>query len=354
METRYALWGTENEKNQVFIALELIKSQFKVLIRIIPKSAISMETADSIISSWCKGGEFTFPEETKELNRPLNEESMLPEDLRVDKNKSGKIRVLQNEWALLLLTEKLFESIVEEIKVLSEKVNLAEIYDKTHFDEAKNLWERILDHAKERNIGREKIDELKIQLNTLFDTLKKRRNEEAKKQLEQGIVIAEEVQSKLDLVLKDIESGKNWKEITEQLKELRTFIIKLPLKKTQKENFHKKIDELFETLRNRKTVRETKVNEKRINDLNEIVRKLEGSLHADQKELDFQLKRVNDKNVNQLEAQLRAAKIKMLQEKVDSKKEKLDDVLNTLKSLMPKHSEPAESKDDKESNMVDK
>jgi hypothetical protein len=63
---------------------------------------------------------------------------------------------------------------------------------------------------------------------------------------------------------------------------------------------------------------------------------LEGSVAYDKRDLDYQLKRTNDKNVNQLEAQLRSAKIKMLEEKLASKVEKLNDMKRTLQELTSK------------------
>jgi hypothetical protein len=258
----------------------------------------------------------------------------LPADIRVDK--TGQIRVLQNEWAYLLLTEKLVESIVDEIKDLNIKTQSASTYSKDDFDSAKSIWERILDHGKERNISKEKIDEMKKDINEIFDRLKGLRTEENKRYADTSDAIYTELKASIEQAQKDINDFKPAKELFDTLKELRSNINKLSLRKPQREELHTALDQCFDTLKNRGQQRDNARNDKRIKDLSDIINKLEGSVAYDKRDLDYQLKRTNDKNVNQLEAQLRSAKIKMLEEKVASKVEKLNDMKRTLQELTGK------------------
>lgn len=334
MEDRFVTWGTEGGDKKVLIALQLQKQLYKVSVFLFDTTIANKEFADKMMQEWSKGKELAFPEGFRQLDRPLSEDSLLPDDIRVEN--TGRIRQLQNEWAYLLLTEKLVESIVDEIRDLKEKAIDSLQYSKEYFDSAKTLWERILEHGKEKNISREKIDELKAEINIIFDRLKDLRNTETKKYSEQAENIYHELKDQIANTKKLIEEMKPAKELLDGMKELRSNVNKLTLRKPQREELHKFLDECFDLLHNRKNVREHARNDKRIKDLTEIIDKMEKSLQYDKKELDFQLKRMNDKNVNQLESQLRNAKIKMLEEKVSSKEEKLADVKRTLEEIQGK------------------
>ena len=139
MEIRFVTWGTHKESKKVLIALELKKENYKVNIYTFDESIANKEFQDKMMTVWTKGGTVDFPEGMVQIERPLSEDSLLPDDLRVEK--TGKIRNLQNEWAYLLLTEKLVESIVEEIKDIKQKVFDSTVYIKDAFEQTKNIWE---------------------------------------------------------------------------------------------------------------------------------------------------------------------------------------------------------------------
>ncbi len=335
MEERFVTWGTFKEKQKVLIALELKKENYKVNIFTFDEAIANKKFVDELMGTWTKGADLTFPEGTIKIERPLSEDSLLPDDLRVEK--TGKIRNLQNEWAYLLLTEKLVESIVEEIKDLKEKVFSSAVYIKDTFEQTKSIWEKILEHRRERNINNDKVNELKAEVNAIFDHLKELRKEENKKFGDQAELISNTLKSKIAETIENINKNGSAKDLFEQLKELRTDINKLSLRKPSREDLHKYLDEAFDLLKNRRNIRDSKVNDKRIHDLTDIIAKLEKSLDFDKKDLDFNKRKTSDRNVNQLEAKLREAKIKMLEEKVNSKAEKLLDVKNTLQEVLDKN-----------------
>lgn len=331
MKDRFVTWSSSKEKKRKLLALQLDKSAFKVDIYVFEEADIDKEFAEKLEKEWAKGKDLVFPEAHTKIVRPLSEDSLLPDDIKVDE--TGKIRNLQNEWAYLLLTEKLVESIVDELSDIKEKVNTFTAYSKDVFEQTKSLWERILEHRREKNIGQDKVDELKEEVNTIFEKLKSLRAEENKKFGEQAETIYTELKSNIEQTIQSIQNNGSAKELFEKLKEHRNNVIKLTLRKPSREELHKYLDDAFDLLKNRRSDRENKHNEKRIHDLTEIIQKLEKSQEYDKKDLDYQIKKRNDKNVNQLESKLREAKITMLEEKIASKEEKLADVRNTLASL---------------------
>ncbi len=331
MKERFVTKSSAKEGKRQLLALQLDKAGFKVDIYFFDEKDVDKEFAEKLEKEWAKGKELAFPENHKLITRPLSEDSLLPDDIKVDE--TGKIRNLQNEWAYLLLTEKLVESIVDELKDIKEKVNTFTAYSKDAFEQTKALWERILDHRREKNIGQDKVDELKEEVNAVFDKLKELRSDENKKYGEQAETIYTELKTVIQQITDGIKKNQPAKELFEQLKEQRNNVIKLTLRKPSREELHKDLDEAFDLLKNRRNERETKHNDKRIHDLTEIINKLEKSQDYDKKDLEYQIRKRDDRNVNQLEAKLREAKITMLEEKIASKEEKLVDVKNTLASL---------------------
>lgn len=331
MNERFVTWSSGKVKKRQLLALQLDKSAFKVDIFVFDESDIDKEFIEKMEKEWAKGKTVVFPEKHIVIARPLSEDSLLPDELKVDE--TGKIRNLQNEWAYLLLTEKLVESIVDELQEIKEKVNTFTSYSKDVFEQTKTLWERILDHRKEKNIGQSKVDELKEEVNAVFEKLKSLRADENKKYGEQADTIYTELKANIEAALEAIKSNGSAKELFERLKEQRNNVIKLTLRKPSREELHKLLDEAFDLLKNRRNDREVKHNEKRIHDLTEIINKMVKSQEYDKKDLQYQIVKRNDKNVNQLESKLREAKITMLEEKIASKEEKLADVRNTLASL---------------------
>ncbi len=68
--------------------------------------------------------------------------------------------------------------------------------------------------------------------------------------------------------------------------------------------------------------------ERRLGGLMEAVKRMEGSIRRDEDELNFQRKKINSSE-GQLEAQIRTAKIKMIEERLASKREKLAEMEKT-------------------------
>lgn len=331
MKERFVIRSSSKEKNRKLLALQLDKTGYKVDIYMFDDATVNKEFAEKLEKEWAKGAALEFTEAHTHISRPLSEDSLLPDDIRVDE--TSKIRMIQNEWAYLLLTEKVVESIVNDLQDLKDKLSTFTSFSKDVFEQTKSLWDRILEHRRDKNISQDKVDELKKEVDSIFERLKELRADENKKFGEQAEAIYTELKSGIEKSFEEIKNNKPAKELFEILKEQRSHVLKLSLRKHNREELHKLLDEAFDLLKNRRSERENRVNEKRINDLKEIIQKMEKSQEYDKKDLEYHIKKRNDRNVNQLEAKLREAKIAMLEDKIASKEEKLQDVRNTLASI---------------------
>ena len=171
--------------------------------------------------------------------------------------------------------------------------------------------------------------------NHLFDKLK-----EYKKSVEDEF----ETQSKkhfdtfrdeLTNIEDKIEKGLGTTPLFEDLKKIQSKIKDIRFTKENRNELWKKIDEAFKKLKERRGSHSQQNNSNnlarlkaRYEGLMGAIKKMQNSIDFDQRELDFQVKKVADSD-GQLESQLRQAKIRMIEERLKSKNEKMDDMLKT-------------------------
>ena len=139
-----------------------------------------------------------------------------------------------------------------------------------------------------------------------------------------------------------IEQGLGLNPLFEDLKRLQGKIKNIRFTKEDRKEMWDKIDAAFKSIKEKKGS-QTEANashasmriHKRYEGLIAAINKMQKSVQIDQKELDFQNKKVEDSD-GQLESQLRKAKIRMIEERISSKQEKLDDMLKTKTDLESK------------------
>ena len=146
---------------------------------------------------------------------------------------------------------------------------------------------------------------------------------------------------KLDDIEERISKGLGLQPIFNELKNLQSQFRDTDLTRRDRNKIWKKLDGAF------KKVKEKKYGEKqgdgsalsrvqrRYDGLLSAIQKMETSIGRDKKEIDFQNKRINNTD-GQLEAQLRQAKLAMIEERIKSKEEKLREMMKTKAELEKK------------------
>ncbi|MBK7958148.1 MAG: hypothetical protein IPK03_08495 [Bacteroidetes bacterium] len=218
---RYTTWATNERDEKILIALQLDTANFKIILYTFEESAITKDFVNKMLNEWTKGEAVEFPEGTVGKDLELSDDALLPENIKVE-GKTGAIRQLQNEWSYVLLTTKLWESFNIELDEIKQKARELKEYSHELFDQCKTYWERALEYRKENDLSQERINQIKEEINNVFDHLKFLRQNAAKERDEVTEKFKAEINEALAAVAKTLESSNiHFKNVMEELKEYR-------------------------------------------------------------------------------------------------------------------------------------
>lgn len=338
MKTKIVLWGANEADEKLLIGIELVDKENKVLIHKIPEAAATEEVYKMMMDSWRDGKEMTWPVEKEEIIRELSvAEGLLPDDIKVER--TDVISRAKAEWHFVVLSSKLYEMYNGEVEDFKDKVEQLIDFDNTLWEELKSFWNKVQNQVQDKNLFREHAGKLRSKTNELFDTmkaLKKTADTEFKKKSK---AVTQEFREKLAVIDEKIEKGLGFKPIFEELKKLQGKVKDAAFTRDDRNAIWKKIDKSFKTIKEKRFGEGGSSNnnaksrlEGRYNGLISAINRMEGSIRKDVQEKNFQNKRINTTD-GQLEAQIRQAKLVMIDERINSKQVKLDDMLKTKKEL---------------------
>ncbi|MCU0328101.1 MAG: hypothetical protein MUE53_03850 [Chitinophagales bacterium] len=329
-KTRYVTWATTKKEEKVFITLELFIDTMKIEVVTYDAKLIDKTMEDKFIKSWTVYEAIDLPKPNETLFTSFTDPSILPEHIKVDDN-AGAIRILQNEWSFLIINSKILEEYITRLNELKAKVKELNEYNNDVFLEAKEFWDNILEMSKSKEISKEKVNEIKNEIDEVFSKLKDLK-ENLQKEKE---ALTESYKLKVDSALKDINAKLQkdnvlFKSLIDELKLLSNDLKNQNLIREVKQQLNSEIDEAFQAVKNK---REEVLGQPqdRSSKNQDFIEKLRKSLEYDLKDLAFNEKRVDDARVSQLELQLREAKIKVIKDKIESKQKKLEELENKLK-----------------------
>jgi hypothetical protein len=334
MKNKVVVWGTNAENEKVLIALELQADANKVILYTFPEALAPEEFVNKMMSDWRDGKPVEFPEGHTTLERELSvTESLLPDDLKVERG--DLIQRAQTEWHFAVLSAKLHMVYQQELAEFKEKVQALSAYDNKVWDSLKAFWDKVQGQSRERNLFREHADNLRDNINALFDDLKKMRSQVQSEFMESSKGVYEEFNKALD----DIESriaagGAKLNSVFEDLKQMQRRYRDARMSNEHRNQLWDRLDGAFKKAKERKfgpSANEGSISdrhESRMKGLNDAIKRMEESVRRDEEDLKFQQQKVNTTE-GQLEAQIRMAKIKMIEERLSSKREKLAEMHQT-------------------------
>lgn len=341
MRRKLVLWGTNEKDEKILVALELLENENVVNIFTFPEKIATEEFYKQMSEQWKNDVDIEFPEGFSKIERKLSvSDSLLPDEIRVER--PDLITRAQAEWHFVVLSSKLYGLYKSELEEFKDKVETLTDYDNKIWEELKNFWNKVQHQVNDRNLFREHAASLRERTNGLFDKLK-----QLKKSLESEFetkskTYLDDFSKELNEIEGKIDQGLGLSPLFEDLKRLQYKIKNIHFTKDDRKEIWDKIDGAFKIIKEKRGSQyEANVSQgtarlqKRYEGLIGAIQKMQKSIQIDQKDLDFQTKRVEDSD-GQLESQLRQAKIRMIEERIHSKKEKFDDMLKTKSDLESK------------------
>jgi hypothetical protein len=339
MKNKIVIWGTNEADEKVLIALELQPEASRVMLYTFTEEMASEEFVSKMMSEWRDGKEVEFPQGHTAAERELSvTESLLPDGLKVGQG-GDLIQRAQTEWHFVVLSTKLHQVYKQELEEFKEKVAQLGTYDNKLWDGLKSFWDKVQRQSSERTLFREHANHLRDNINLLFEDLKVMRKKVQGEFMEASAGVASDFNKALD----DIEAriaagGSKLGSVFEELKQMQRRYREARMSNEHRNQIWDRLDKAFKKAKERKFGPEANAgsvvdhHERRLSGLAEALKRMEDSVRRDDEELEFQGKKV-DRSEGQLEAQIRMAKIKMIEERVVSKRAKIEDMRRTIQDI---------------------
>lgn len=340
MKKRMALWGKNASEEKVLITFELLEKENQIKNLIFSESAITETIFKAIDQEWTRAKEVALPESIAEITSDLKiTEGMVPEGYTVEKD--DIIKRAQTEWHFVVLSSKLSTAFYDELEDIKEKVESLTGYDRKEWNRLSDFWKKVQDRIHNRDLLREHGNKLKGDVNDLFSKLKGMRSEFEKEFKEQSSEAQSFFMDKLNSIEERVGKDARLQGLFDELKDLQRKFKDAKLTKGHRSQIWKKLDSAFKVVKEKKFGDKGGNNnaleriERRYQGLMGALNKMKSSVGRDEAEMNFQSKRA-DNSDGQLEQQIRQAKIAMIEERLNSKKVKLDDMLKTKADLEKK------------------
>jgi len=334
------MWGTNAKDEKVLIALGLRAADNVVDLFVFPFDTTSEEFYNLMLNEWRENHEVSFPEGYTHIVRPLTAaDSLLPDDLRVERG--DVIQRAQTEWHFVVLSYKLYETFRQDLEAVREKINSAKQYSNHYWEEMKGHWEKVQKHIFDKTLLREHGQQLREMTNDLFTALKDMRKRMDSEADQVSREVATKFHERLEAIEEKIKAGAGLQPLFNDLKQIQQEFSKANLSRGDRNKLWKRIDAAFKSAKERKFGdgkaggRDHSASDRlgrRLEGLLSAIDKMEKSIKRDEKDRHFQDDRIANTE-GQLEAQIRMAKLKMIEERMTSKQEKLAEMLKTKAEL---------------------
>lgn len=340
MKKKIVLWGTNEKEEKLLLGIELLDKENKVKIYSFPEESATEAFYNQMMNLWRSGNKVIFPEKHDVIERELSvTDNLLPDEIRVER--TDIINRAKTEWHFVVLSSKLHQTYLNEVEDFKEKIAKLDAFDSGMWEEMKAFWSKVQNQSREKNLFREHADELRNHTNALFESLKS-----LKKKLDDefGKISKDKVaqfMTTLANIEDRIEKGLGLQPIFNELKNVQADFKNTEFTRGDRSKVWKKLDGAFKKVKEKKFGSSgpaksglERVN-RRFSGLLSAIDKMQSSIQRDRNDLKFQNKRIETTD-GQLEMQIRQAKTKMIEERINSKDAKLQEMLKTKADLEKK------------------
>ncbi|MDX1941618.1 MAG: hypothetical protein SFU99_13755, partial [Saprospiraceae bacterium] len=350
MKTKLVLWGTNAQNERLLIALELMPEENKVKAFTFPEQIATEEFSQLMLKEWRDGNAVEFPDGFSVEERELTlSGSILPDGVKAERE--DIVQRAQTEWHFIVLSSRLYHTYHSELSEFKDRIEKALRFESSLWDELKGFWDKVQVQVRDRNLFREHADALRDRTNELFTSLKELRgklDEEFERLSKDNF---ERFNQMLADVEKKVSDGLRLQPLFDDLKEMQRKFREAKLTKDHRTKIWDRLDNAFKVIKEKRfgtsstpttgatgapgTGDDRSPGERlsrRYEGLMSAIDKMEKSIKRDEDDLDFQKRKVASTD-GQLEAQIRQAKILMIEERIRSKREKLGEMTQTREEL---------------------
>lgn len=333
------MWGQNDKGEKVLIAMALRAADNIVDVYTFPFESTSEDFYNLMLNEWRESHDVPFPETYTHTELPLTVTgSILPEGYSVERN--DVIQRAQSEWHFVVLSDKLYRSFLSELEDFRQGIDRMTEYQQKWWDQMKQIWERIQKNIFDKTLLRDHGQQLRDMTNDIFALLKEKRqsldNEKAKLSSE----VATAISSKLDEIEEKINKGMGLKPLFNDLKKIQDDFKTGALNRNDRTKLWKRLDQAFKIVKEKRGIDKDKGGDgqgaerldRRLQGLVTAIEKMEKSIQRDENDHRYENDRISNAD-NQLEAQIRVAKLRMIDERLQSKKEKLAEMLKTKANI---------------------
>jgi hypothetical protein len=337
MRTKIVLWGITEKEEKVLVAIELVEAENIVKTYLIEEKDATEIFYNRMLNEWRYESEIEFPENTKIHENPLTlSEEILPAGIKVDR--PDLIIRAKTEWHFVVLSKKLYDLYNSELEDFTEKINDLSEFDHKMWEELKGFWAKVQTQIREKNLFRNHIDSLRKQTDSAFRQLKDLKKQAEKDLREDSKKHYSSFQEIIEKVEEKIEGGLGLQPIFEELKEIQEKFKKTNFSRDHRKQLWDRLDKAFKTIKEKRYGNSNEEKspfarlQRRYDGLIVAIEKMDRSISRDKRDLNQQDRKAAS-SFGQLELEIRKVKMSMVEERVQSKEEKMKDMLKTKTML---------------------
>lgn len=339
MRDKFVTWGTRSNERCLF-TFELDAEEMQITRRSIPTSYSTDDLMKQILNAWTNHTTISFPEGTDKQVIPVSSSEPFTE-AGVDYEDKGRIESARLQWPKDISSAQMAKQIKGELSEIADLIEDLTEFDARLFDRLKLIWEKVLNERKEENLLHEHVKKIKKINDGLFEKLKGLRREQRKQLSSESKKIKAALRIKLSEAENELEEKKDLPKLFNKLKKIQAEINSAKLDKGDRNVLRKSIDELFKATKSEiessgafseKISKQRTHLENRLQGLEAAIGRMENSIKRDEKDQFYENKRLKNAG-NQLAQQLGQAKLLMINERTNSKQEKLNAMLKTKADL---------------------
>ncbi len=354
MKTKIVLWGVNEQDQKVLLASELLPKTAEVITHIFPETIVTEEFSGQLMREWRNGKDIALPPDHTITTTELSlTKSFLPEGIKPDQE--DLIQRAMTEWQFIILSNRLKTAFEGELDEFQDKVKDLGGFSNHVWEELKTFWSKIQDQVRDRNLFREHADDLRQRTNDLFNKLKEMRKNLDHEFGEKSKVYVDEFNKHLDEIEAKAKEGLSLQPLFDELKKLQKSFNETKFTREDRTRVWNKLDHTFKAIKEKRFGSPGKARppqdrlKRRYDGLITAIGKMQKSIERDQLDLEFENKKIATTQ-GQLEAQIRKAKIQMIEERIRSKNEKLVEMNKTkgeLEGRMEHESKRYEEREEK-------